>query len=131
MSKSTFLKAFNTLFIDFMEDVKTIFPDDKNIKLAQSSFETIKKANPTIVIKTWFKYVTTKYGEQIEQGNLDYFVEKDYSEDLTKLSNSGDIIKAIDAVREPIKNMGEANKAHTLEYIQKLCKLSQAYVSLA
>jgi hypothetical protein len=131
MSKSTFLKAFNTLFIDFMEDVKTIFPEDKNIKLAQSSFETIKKANPTIVIKTWFKYVTTKYGEEIEKGNLDYFVEKDYSEDLTKLSNSGDIIKSIDAVREPIKNMSETNKAHTLEYIQKLCKLSEAYISLA
>ena len=93
--------------------------------------ETIQKANPAIVIRTWNKYITAKYGDVIEQGNLQYFIEKDYSEDLQKLQNSSDIVKAIDMLRTPIKNMSDTNQKHTLEYLQKLCKLSAAYAAFA
>lgn len=131
MSKTTYSKAFQTLLSEFLKDIVHIFPEDKNIKVAKTSIETIQKANPAIVIRTWNKYITTKYGDVIEQGNLQYFIEKDYSEDLQKLQNSGDIVKAIDMLRTPIKNMSDANQKHTLEYLQKLCKLSAAYASLA
>jgi hypothetical protein len=131
MSKSTYSKAFNTLFSDFLEDVTRIFPEDKNIKVAKTSIESVRKLNPALVIKTWNKHVAEKYGEVIQQGNLQYFVEKDYSEDVQKMANAGDIVKTIDMLREPIKNMSEANQQHTLEYLQKLCKLSQAYAASA
>lgn len=131
MSKSTYSKAFNTLFSDFLEDVTRIFPEDKNIKVAKTSIESVRKLNPALVIKTWNKQVAEKYGEVIQQGNLQYFVEKDYSEDVQKMANAGDIVKTIDMLREPIKNMSEANQQHTLEYLQKLCKLSQAYAASA
>lgn len=131
MSKSTYSKAFNTLFSDFLEDVTRIFPEDKNIKVAKTSIETVRKANPAIIIKTWNKHVTEKYGDVIQQGNLQYFIEKDYSEDLQKIANAGDIVKTIDMLREPIKSMSKENQQHTLEYLQKLCKLSQAYASFA
>lgn len=129
MSKSVYSKAFNTLFSAFLEDVTHIFPEDKNIKVAKTSIESIRKLNPALVIKTWNKYVAEKYGEVIQQGNLQYFIEKDYSEDVQKMANAGDIVKTIDMLREPIKNMSEANQQHTLEYLQKLCKLSQAYTA--
>ena len=131
MSKSTYSKAFNTLFSDFLQDITTIFPEDKNIKVAKTSIESVRKLNPALVIKTWNKYVAEKYGEVIQQGNLQYFVEKDYSEDVQKMANAGDIVKTIDMLRETIKNMSEANQQHTLEYLQKLCKLSQAYAASA
>tara|TARA_Y100000022_G_C13115599_1_gene313303 strand:- start:139 stop:534 length:396 start_codon:yes stop_codon:yes gene_type:complete len=131
MSKTTYSKAFQTLLSDFLKDIVHIFPEDKNIKVAKTSIETIQKANPAIVIRTWNKYITAKYGDVIEQGNLQYFIEKDYSEDLQKLQNSSDIVKAIDMLRTPIKNMSDTNQKHTLEYLQKLCKLSAAYASLA
>ena len=131
MSKTTYSKAFQTLLSDFLKDIVHIFPEDKNIKVAKTSIETIQKANPAIVIRTWNKYITAKYGEVIEQGNLQYFMEKDYSEDLQKLQNSSDIVKAIDMLRTPIKNMSDTNQKHTLEYLQKLCKLSAAYASFA
>ena len=131
MSKTTYSKAFQTLLSEFLKDILHIFPEDKNIKVAKTSIETIQKANPAIVIRTWNKYITAKYGEVIEQGNLQYFMEKDYSEDLQKLQNSSDIVKAIDMLRTPIKNMSDTNQKHTLEYLQKLCKLSAAYASFA
>lgn len=131
MSKTTYSKAFQTLLSDFLKDIVHIFPEDKNIKVAITSIETIQKANPAIVIRTWNKYITAKYGDVIEQGNLQYFIEKDYSEDLQKLQNSSDIVKAIDMLRTPIKNMSDTNQQHTLEYLQKLCKLSAAYAAFA
>ena len=131
MSKTTYSKAFQTLLSDFLKDIVHIFPEDKSIKVAKTSIETIQKANPAIVIRTWNKYITAKYGDVIEQGNLQYFIEKDYSEDLQKLQNSSDIVKAIDMLRTPIKNMSDTNQQHTLEYLQKLCKLSAAYAAFA
>lgn len=131
MSKTTYSKAFQTLLSDFLKDIVHIFPEDKNIKVAKTSIETIQKANPAIVIRSWNKYITAKYGDVIEQGNLQYFIEKDYSEDLQKLQNSSDIVKAIDMLRTPIKNMSDTNQQHTLEYLQKLCKLSAAYAAFA
>jgi len=45
--KSTLLRAFNTQFFDFLKDIMTIFPENQDIKLANTSFETNKKYNPT------------------------------------------------------------------------------------
>ena len=129
MSKSALLKAFNSLLTDFMEDVELIFPDDKNIKTAKTTVETMKKANPSIIIRMWFKHITSRYGQKIIEGDINYFLDKDYSEDVQDMSNGGDITKLIEALRGPIKNMGEANQETTLEYLQKLCKLSDAYTS--
>ena len=46
------------------------------------------------------------------------------------MSNAGEIMKAIDKIREPVRNMGDENKAHTMRYIQNLCKLSDVYNTL-
>ena len=109
-----------TLFSDFLQDITTIFPEDKNIKVAKTSIESVRKLNPALVIKTWNKYVAEKYGEVIQQGNLQYFVEKDYSEDVQKMANAGDIVKTIDMLREPIKNM---NQHHLTSFVfESQCK---------
>jgi len=50
---------------------------------------------------------------------------------LTNMANAGDIMKAIDKIRDPIKNMGDENKTHAMKYIQNLCKLSEVYTKLA
>ena len=50
-----------------------------------------------------------------------------YSEDLSTLNNAGDILKAVDKLREPIRELSDENKKHSLSYLQKLNKLSYAY----
>lgn len=58
------------------------------------------------------------------------FFDKDYSSDLVQLSNSDEIMKAIDRIREPIKQMNLANKQTATIYIQNLCKLTNVYVTI-
>ena len=122
-----YMRGFNTLFEQFINDVGNIFQDDSTIKTAVSSMKMIKKANPKIVIRVWNKYVMTPYGDRIMEVDLDYFIQKDYSDDLTRVSNGEDIAKYIDAVRGSINNMTDNSKQCTLEYLQKLCKLCNAY----
>ena len=125
--KSTLLKTFNVQFFDFLMDVITILPDNADIINAKKSFETIKRLNPTAIIKAWYTYIFVPYNDVISRGDLSFFLNKDYQTDLSILSNSNDILKIIDTIRSQLKNMGEVNQNHSMKYIQILTKLSEIY----
>lgn len=127
--KTTILRGFNNHFFEFLDEIIRIFPENREIRDARITFDIIKKANPTAIAKAWYMYVYEKYKDVIEQGNLDFFFEKDYSEDLIYMSNANDIMKTIDIIRNPIKQMSIESKDAALKYIQNLCKLSQLYMS--
>jgi len=125
--KSTLLKTFNTQFFALLDDILRIFPDNVDIAAGRKSFETIKRANPTIIIKVWLTHVYTPYRQSINDGDVEYFINKDYSSDLNSVSNVQDVMKMIDTIREPIRSMDDVNKGHTIKYIQVLSKLSELY----
>ena len=112
MNKSTALKAFNTHFDEFVNDVINVFPENTDIKSAKNVANVARKANVTIIIKIWYKYVYLPYKERIDNGDLEFFINKDYNEDLDGVSNAGDILKSIDSLRHPMKQMSDANKEH-------------------
>ena len=130
MDKSSLLKTFNTHFFEFLDDILRIFPENTDLAIARKSFETIKKANPTAIIKVWLNFVYNPYREVIDQGNIDFFFEKDYSSDLSNLANGNEIMKVIDVMRKPIKEMSESNREHSMKYIHNLSKLSDLYGSM-
>ena len=125
--KSTLLKTFNIQFFSFLDDIIKVFPDKDELKIGKKSFETIKRANPTIIIKIWFSHVYSSYRESIDNGDVEYFIEKDYQEDLQSLANNGEVLKIINTLRQPISEMDEVNKQHTVKYLQVLSKLSELY----
>jgi hypothetical protein len=125
--KSTLLKTFNTQFFALLDDILRIFPDNVDIAAGRKSFETIKRANPTVIIKVWLTHVYTPYRQSINDGDIEYFINKDYGSDLNSVSNVQDVMKVIDTIREPIRSMDDVNKGHTIKYIQVLSKLSELY----
>jgi len=127
--KSTVLKTFNIQFFSFLDDLLNVFPDKDDIKIGKKSFETIKRANPTIIIKIWFSHIYTVYRESIDTGDIEYFINKDYQNDLQNLANNGEVMRIINTLREPIGQMDGANKEHTIKYLQVLSKLSQLYAN--
>ena len=126
--RSTILKTFNAHFFEFLDDILRIFPENTDIATAKRSFETIKKANPTAILKVWSSFVYAPYKQVIDSGNIEFFFEKDYRSDLNNLANSSEIMKMIDIMREPVQQMSDVNKAHSMKYIQNLSKLSVLYV---
>jgi hypothetical protein len=128
--KSTVLRAFNTHMVEFLDDIISIIPGNVGLVATKNSFEMYKKANPTLLIKIWYSYVYMPYAEIIDKGDLDFFINKDYSEDLSYLQNSKSVLNAIDTLRVQIKEMSETNRNHSLEYIRNLCKLSNMYTTI-
>lgn len=131
--KSTVCKAFNKHFFDFIEDLLVILPDSKEISFAKNSFTTVNRFNVSLLIKQWYSNVYIPYGEQIENNDIEFFLQKDYSSDLKQnkdAKQSEEIIKMIENIRQPIANTDEINKLHSLKYLQNLNKLSAAYNNL-
>lgn len=125
--KSILLTAFNTQFYDFLDDIESVFMNDSGIKRAKNALILIKKVNPSLVIKLWYKYIVVNYESEIDSNNINFFIEKDYKNDLRYLNSSDDIMKHIDSLREPVRNMGESNQQKSFMYIKNLCILSRLY----
>ena len=125
--KTTLLKTFNTQFFAFLNDILVIFPENKDIAKGKKSFELLNMASPSMIIKIWHSHVNRLYKEHIDKGDLDYFIEKDYSDDLQALSDSDDVLRIINMIRDPVRQMDEANRVHTRKYLQILSKLALLY----
>jgi hypothetical protein len=129
MDKKTLLSAFNNHFSEFIEDIRRVFPENEDIETAETAFQRLRKANPKMLIMIFKEYVADHYQTQIEQGDLNYFISKDYSQDVSSTSQSYTILQKIDSLREPIRNMSYENQKKVLQYLKNLCKLSQMYCS--
>lgn len=119
------LTAFNDHFIDFVNDIQTVFPNDPDILSTKNALIAIRKANPKMIVRIWNAFIVSNYTNEIEAGNLDFFINKDYSKDVSSVGNSDKIMESIDRLRSPVKNMGPENQAKVMKYIQNLTKLAQ------
>ena len=127
IDRPTIIRSFNDYFFEFLDDMLKVLPENKSVLTAIRSFRMLTDVNKGILIKSWYKFVYIKYKTVIDEGNVEFFFEKDYSEDLTKLSNANTIMDIIDSVRKPAKEICEnpKNREHITTYIQTLCKLSE------
>jgi accessory colonization factor AcfC len=121
---SNILGAFNDHFVEFISDIQLVFPDDVDLLTAKNSLIMIRKANPKMIIKIWKTHIVDKYAKQIGDGDLTFFMDKDYSNDI---SGNEKIMEGINRLREPVKNMSKENQDKTLKYIQNLTKLCNIY----
>jgi len=124
---SNILTAFNDHFVEFVTDIQSVFPEDHDILVAKNSLLAIRKANPKMIVKIWNTYIVGKYKAEIESGDISFFINKDYSQDLVYASNPDKIIESIDRLRMPIKSMNPVEQAKTMKYIQNLTKLASMY----
>ena len=120
--KSIVLKAFMNQFTDFVEDVQSVFPDNADIDSAKTALFLLKKTNPRILLNTWITFIAEPYGAQIEQGDIGFFLDKDYTQDLEYMGNA--VMQKVDTFRKPVREMGPENQAKTMKYIQNLTKLA-------
>ena len=121
---SNILTAFNDHFVEFVTDVQNVFPDDVDLLTAKNSLIAIRKVNPKMIVKIWNIYIVNKYSKEIEEGNIDFFINKDYSQDLSSSQNSDKIMESINRLRNPVKQMSIENQTKVMKYIQNLTKLS-------
>lgn len=130
MDKSQILSAFNDHFTEFVEDVQLVFPDNVDIATLHSAISKVRKANPKLIIKAFNEHVIASYSEEIERGDINFFIDNDYKKDIMNLGIAGSsnaILDKIDCLRQPVRDMGEEDQQKVMKYIQNLAKLCKMY----
>lgn len=128
MSKSLILSTFNLQLDECLADIALVYSKDKRFIKCKRYVSGIKMANPSLLIKSWKTFIADKYDKQIEEGDFEYFLEKDYAEDLSSIEVNSTVETSISELRSVIRDMSEENKAKSLHYVQNLTKLSKLYV---
>ena len=123
--KAIVMKAFLNQFTEFVEDVHSVFPDNADIDSAKTALFLIKKTNPRILLNAWVTYIVGPYTDEIERGDIRFFLEKDYTQDLEYMGNA--VMQKVDALRGPVRDMGADNQAKSMKYIQNLTKLARLH----
>ena len=126
--KLTLTRAFNTMFIQFLEEVIQIVPEGNDIRKAKGYFEMVKSMNPSAIIKVWFTNVYTPYAAVIDSGDIiSFMVDKDYDSDIASFDNTKEIMDVVNSLRYSLQTMSEHNKNISMDYVKKLSKLSKMY----
>jgi len=123
------MRAFNQHFKDFSDDIQQIFPNDLKIRTFKNSLTSFIKMNPKKAIELWYTRLTLKYNERIQNEDIDFFMTKDYSDDVKSIKGTGLTIDSdiIEQLREPIKNMNDENKKKAIKYLKEMTQLSTLY----
>lgn len=127
MDKSTILKAFNDHFVEFVEDIASVFPNNRDVATTKNALLTIRKANPKLILQCWQEYVAIPYAKKIDDGDMSFFIEKDYTNDLRDMDGNDAIMQKIDRLRGQVRDMCEDDQKKSMTYVQNLTKLSNLY----
>jgi len=125
--KSQYLKAFNEHFIQFVVDIHKVFPEDDDILYSLNALKEIRKINPRLIMMIFTDHVVKNYKDKLMAGNIDYFLDKDYSDDIKYMKNVNSIVEKINKLRDPIRKMNDGDKLKILKYLQNLIKLCDYY----
>lgn len=125
MDKKTILRAFNTHFLEFGDDLITIFPNDYDLKTAYTFIEGLKKVNPKIIIDIWNSWILEHYKIEINNGDFSFFENKDYSYDLGE--NNSRLLNAVENFKNKCSQLDNKNKNKSMKYVQNLSKLCEIY----
>ncbi len=125
------LKAFSNHLIDMYDDLDRVYPNNVEVRNGRTWIEIAKKTNPRLLITGWKEFLNDRYYDQIISGQVDFFLNKDYAEELKLYNNGKNNNKAykdfIDDIKKKYMEMEKDNQKKLLKYIQNLCKLTAIY----
>ena len=123
---SSLLKAFNNHLLEFIEDVIRIFPENLDIKTGKTFIEGVKRVNPKKIITYWRDNILNLYEREITEGDITFFVNKDYKNDIGTESQS---LKVLEDIRKLVRETTQENKQKAMKYLQNLTKICKLYFS--
>ena len=129
MDQRQILSAFNDHFMEFVDDVQSVFPNNDDIATVKTSLVSFRKTNPRLILLAFKEHVIGKYRNEIQKGDINFFIDKDYQQDVNGIGSAKMILEKIDCLRQPIRDMNEDDQSKVIKYMQNLMKLSDMYVS--
>uniref|UniRef100_A0A6C0EUU0 Uncharacterized protein n=1 Tax=viral metagenome TaxID=1070528 RepID=A0A6C0EUU0_9ZZZZ len=118
---------FNRLYFDFIQFIKLHLEDDPNFKTFYRKNILMKEVNPKYFIHTWNERITKLYYEQISKFNIDFFLNKDYTNDVKGNSESNMLMVYIIKFKKAYDTLEDTIKKTFVNFIVNLTHLSFLY----
>ena len=125
-TQKTLKQLFCTQLIEFMDDVLRIFPNNLDLKTGKTFIVGLTKVSKKKLVSIWKTSVVDIYEELIMNGDKEYFINKDYSEDLGE-GGTDKMMNVIEDVRILMRKTSEENKDKAMKYLQNLTKICKLY----
>ena len=124
MDRVTNMQAFNVQLFQFMDQLLVLFPQNLSLKKGIKSLETIKRMNPTLIIKVWYNQIYLIHKKQIEDYDINFFLN-----DFTEIQSGKEIMLILDSLKQSMDVIGQAEKQSVVEQIFRISMLSKMYNS--
>jgi len=130
MNKNTCVKSFASKFDEFCKYLLKIVPNNPDVMAFNTGIMLIRRSNPLLLLQSWCANVFGKYADQISEGNLTYFLEKDYKDDLQEVQHTEQVLEGIDRIRKPIASLAGEELDEVVKFLQNLNTICFQYLSL-
>ena len=125
-TQKTLKELFCTQLIEFMDDILTIFPNNLDLKTGKTFIIGLTKVSKKKLVGIWKTSVLDVYENEIINGDKEYFINKDYKEDLGA-GGTDKMMNVIEDVRKLMRKTSEENKDKAMKYLQNLTKICKLY----
>lgn len=125
-TQKTLKELFCNQLLEFMDDILTIFPNNLDLKTGKTFIVGLTRVSKRKLIGIWKTSVVDIYEEAIMKGDKEYFINKDYSEDLGE-GGTDKMMSVVEDIRVLIRNTSEENKDKAIKYLQNLTKICKLY----
>ena len=125
-TQKTLKELFCTQLIEFMDDILTIFPNNLDLKTGKTFIIGLTKVSKKKLVGIWKTSVVDVYENEIMNGDKEYFINKDYKEDLGA-GGTDKMMSVIEDVRKLMRKTSEENKDKAMKYLQNLTKICKLY----
>ena len=116
---------FNRALLDFIRDLASSFPQIEGFRRAYASTNLLSTIHPTFPQSLFNKYVT-RYVDKILRRDETFFMQKDYTEEVTAAGESMEVVSILKTVWS---GLGEVDKDNIWKHMEVLVAINHAVES--
>jgi|UniRef100_A0A6C0BP45 hypothetical protein len=122
-TNTKWVSCFNSRLDEFLKDLISSYPNDKDFLMFKQSFNMIKLVDDSKPAYL-FKIYTMRYVDQIYKNDEKFFLDHDFKDELTSSDNNNFSSEMLVKLKSYWKTMSDENKAVIWKYLNLLCKIN-------
>ena len=133
MNKKECLSMFLKHYFNYLSFLNKYIENPKHNKKFKTFVEKnylVKKTNPSYLIKTWYTKISDPYLVYIKNKNQDFFMNKDYSNELQdEVKKEVNINSITEQCKIIFNTINDDEKEIIWKYLKILSELSSLYIT--
>ena len=118
----SYLNAFTTQIINFFEELCSVFPEEKDIKMATEGLKGVKKINPRLMLDLFVDHVYKDCSTAIYEKNVAVIQQVAQAKIASQFN---EMLSALSLFNKHWYSLSPKNQDVIWQYLQVLCKLAE------